>query len=1103
MKIIEFEISPYLGKKLKLLLIMKLTFLLTVVCFLQTSATVYSQATKFSFEMKNQRIQDVLREIEKNSEFRFFYQREQVDVEQVVSLNITDKTVEEILPELFKGQEVVFDVRQDNLILIKPEKGFVDSSTEFYTQQNSVTGKVTDTGNQPLPGVTVLVIGTAQGTVTNADGNYTLSGIPENATLQFSFVGMNTQEIVVGNQTSINVTMELDAIGIEEVVAVGYGTQKRSDLIGSIASINKEGIVGRATLNVQQALQGKAAGVMVTNVNGQPGNTPTVRIRGIGTLNNNDPLYIVDGVPMTNNIDIINNNDIESIEILKDAASASIYGSQSGNGVILITTKKGTKGKPTVFYNANLGYNEASNRLDLLNAKEYTMISDEALVNAGLAPYWNGSTGRADTDWQDQIFQKGFIQSHTLGVRGSKEDVRYYLSAGYDDQDGTLIETDYKRYNIKSNVDVNVTEKLLVGMNLSYAYVNSTGIEQGINSVLINAVRMPPTVPAYNEDGTLGYPKGNEADGQNPIGYAQRSKSLNTSSRTFSNLFAEYKLLTDLKLRSSFGADMVNEDFSRFSPTFNEGNAKNEISALNESYTKSKNISFDFTINYNKVFNKRHSVSAMAGTSMITFDVKSTSASKKGFISNDENMRYFNAGTQQDQVSGNRNGWALLSYFGRLNYVFDNRYLFQFNIRADGSSRFGPNNKWGTFPSVAAGWRLSEEQFLKNVEWLSNLKLRASYGVLGTMPTAYYGFTSTLAQTKYILGANQSVVIGYHPSSINNNDFKWETTYQTNIGLDAGIWKNKLTFTFEYFNKYTKDILQILPMPGIAGTSGSLTNIGEMKNTGLEFSGSLNDQVGDLKYSISGNVGTLKNEVLKLFDNDAPITSGYSRTEVGRSIGELYGYVTDGIFQNQAEIDAYKMQPLAKPGDVKFKDIDKDGSLTSKDMDFLGSPIPSLTYGLNIDLEYKEFDFSMSLVGVAGNYIYYSGNTYLINGGNNFNKSKSILNRWQKDGDMTKIPRVSVKNSNDNFRQSDLFVESGAYTRLGNIQLGYSVSPELTKKVGLQSLRIYFSANNLFTITKYSGYDPEINISNALNAGNDQITYPVPRTILFGINVTL
>ncbi|MBK5721878.1 TonB-dependent receptor [Dysgonomonas sp. Marseille-P4677] len=1065
---------------------------------------VNSQTMKVSIHHNNSKISEILNDIENQSDYLFFYNHKEIKSDTKASINVEDKTVSYVLDKLFKDTDVKYSMLNNHIVLSTNISINTVIKNGEKQQSKEITGTVKDENSEPLAGVTVLVKGTTSGTVTDENGKFMIRvQNNQSITLIFSLLGFIVQEVKVGDKTEVHVMMQEDQKLLDEVIVVGYGTQKRSDLIGSVASVSQKDLGGRATLTVQDALQGKVPGVMVSQNNGQPGSTPTVRIRGIGTLNNNDPLYIVDGVPISNGADIINNKDIESIEILKDAASASIYGSRAGNGVIIITTKKGMSGKPTVFYDGNIGYHEASKQLDLLNAKDFAMISDEALVNGGKDPYWKGSTGRADTDWQSKIFRKGLIHSHSVGVRGGKQDIRYYLAAGYDDQQGTLRETNYNRYSIKSNLDVNVSKRLIVGMNLSYLYSTSLDIEQGANSVLMNAVRMPATVPAYNEDGTLGYPVGNEGDGQNPIGYAKRSKSRSNSARGLVNIYAKYEFFKGLLLHSNFSADIWNGDYSRFSPTFNEGNAKNQIASLSESYSKNKNITFENTLSYNKTLDKAHQISALIGQSIITFDEKSTSASKKGFISNDENMRYFNAGTEQDQVSGSRGDWALLSYFGRVNYNFDNRYLFQFNVRTDGSSRFGPNNKWGVFPSVALGWRLSEEKFLKNTNWLSNLKLRASYGALGTMPSSYYGFTSSLNQSKYILGTSQNVVIGYHPGSTNNDDFKWETTYQTNAGVDVGLWDNKLSFTIEYFNKYTKDILQTLPIPGIAGTGSSLTNIGEMRNRGVEVTVNYTNQINGFNYYISGNIATLNNKIMKLFDNDAPISSGNCRTEVGRSIGEFYGYVTDGLFQNQAEIDAYKLQPLAKPGDVRFKDTDGNGKLDAEDMDFLGSPIPSVTYSLNLGCDYKNIDLSLSLLGVGGNKIYYSGRSYLINGGNTFNKSTEILNRWQKEGDKTSIPRVSVTNANDNFRRSDLFIEDGSYLRLGNIQLGYSVSSQWLNKIGFQTMRMYISANNLVTFTKYKGYDPEISISNALNGGNDQITYPVPRTVLFGLSFTL
>jgi TonB-linked SusC/RagA family outer membrane protein len=522
------------------------------------------------------------------------------------------------------------------------------------------------------------------------------------------------------------------------------------------------------------------------------------------------------------------------------------------------------------------------------------------------------------------------------------------ISVGHDDQDGAIIDSNYKRYNLKSNIEVNVNKKLLVGVNLSYINRKTTPL---VYELMSSVLSMPPVIPVYEEDGSIGYPgKGAsnaamESDAMNPLIRILAGRESNNSYHTVVSAFGEYTILPTLRLHSTFTGDMENTDGSKFQETYDYGPHRNTLSVLSESYGKSISLSLESYLTYHQKFNGIHDITAMIGQSLITYDARSTSASKAGFPSNENYMRYFDAGTTQDKVSGNRSDHAMLSYFGRLNYSFADKYLFQFNMRADGSSRFGKNNKWGQFPSAALGWRLSEEEFMKGVDWLSNMKLRGSYGVLGTMPSALYGFTSTLSQIKVAMGVNQDPVIGYYPPSPDNYDFKWETIYQTNIGVDLGILKNKLSFTFEYYNKYTKDILQVYPVPLYAGTSGSLTNLGEMKNTGLEFSVTLNDHIGDLYYTVNGNLATLKNRVVKLFDNNAPITSGVNRTEVGRAIGQFYGYVTDGIFQNQSEIDAHKVQPNARPGDIRFKNLDGDDKLDAEDMTFIGNPLPKVTYG--------------------------------------------------------------------------------------------------------------------------------------------------------------
>ena len=1086
--------------------IMKLSMLLFIAFTFSMSANTYAQTHMLTIDKSNVTIAELFSDIEEMSEFSFLYSTREIDVAQRVSVRGTNMLIADILSSILAGKGIDYRITDRHIILYKADSAIENANFTLPSQQViTVTGTVVDETGETIPGANVTVRGTPVGVITDPNGRYSINAPDGNAVLVFSFLGYASQEILVGSQRSINVTLVADASQFEELVVVGYGSMRRSDITGSVGSVPQSALSGRANLNINQALQGQIPGVIVTGRDGQPGSSPSVRIRGIGTFNNNDPLYVVDGVPLTNDngIDIINNQDIESIEVLKDAASASIYGSRAGAGVILITTKRGTAGKPVVFYDVNLGFHEASNRLDLLNAREFTMIMDEALVNSGHDPVWRGSTGRADTDWQDQIFQRGFIQSHSVGVRGSKDDVRYYLSAGYDAQDGTLLETLYQRYSIKSNVDVNVTNKLLVGMNLSYIFRNDVGIEQGSNSVLMNAVRMPATVPAYNDDGTLGFPIGSEGDGQNPVGYAQRSKSINNGYRMLINLFADYKIFPSLVFRTSFSGDMMSGDGRRFLPIFQEGGARRDVNELTENHWTNRGITFENFLTFNQTFAGKHNFTAMAGQSLITFESKRTEARRRGFPSNDDNMRFFDAGTIEDWVRGNKSEWALLSYFGRINYNFDNRYLFQFNLRADGSSRFGKNSRWGTFPSVAVGWRVSQEQFMQNVDWLSDLRIRGSYGVLGVQPNQIYGFTTTMGTSRYILGTNQQVATGYSPGGMSNDNFQWETMYHTNIGVDFGLFRNKLSFTVEYYNKYTKGILQNIQLMGIAGTGGRLTNIGEMLNTGFEFSFSWNDRIGDFGYNINANMSTSKNEVKKLFDNDSPINSGVCRTEVGQPIGQIYGYVTDGVFQNQGEIDAHRVQPNAVPGEIRFKNLEPDDRLDAGDMTFIGNPLPPFTYGLNLGFDYKGIDFSVFLRGVAGNDIYYNGRNYLINGGNNFNKSKDILDRWQKEGDITDIPRVAITSSNDNFRRSTLFVESGAYLRIANIQAGYTLNPEWINRIGVRSARIYVSANNLFTFTKYSGFDPEVNASNPFEAGIDRITFPLPRTILFGINLTL
>lgn len=1063
-------------------------FFVTVMAF---SINLNAQSQIVKINVKNVSLGQLFDEIERQSPYRFSYLTSVLEGQEPVSLTM-NASVKSVLNAAFTNRNLKYEVVSDKMIAVTEDNQKSGHSV--------VTGVVKDDKGEPVPGAFLKQVGGTESALANSAGQFSLN-VPSDASLEVSSIGFQTQIVNVNGKKDIRIVLKEDHEVLEEVVVVGYGKVKRADMIGAVASVDEKVTKGRALLSIGDALSGQVAGVSSTTQDGQPGKDPTVRIRGIGSFNSTTPLYVVDGMPLAGDANIINVADIESISVLKDAASASIYGSRAGNGVILITTKKGANKAPVVTFDTKLGVTQVSKKLDLLNAKEFTTISDEALTNCGMEPYWNGSTGRADTDWQDQIFQNGLIQNYLLSVRGGTESVNYYISGGYDNQEGTLYKTGFERYSIKSNVDVNITKKLAVGLNLNYSKRISNDIEQGINSVLMNAVRMPATVPVYNEDGSYGYPIGSEGDGQNTLGYAERSNAKSITDRLLAGAYINYEFIPGLAFRSTISADMNSYQYSKFSPTFIEGSSKNQKSKLDETYSWEKTITWENTLNFNKSFGV-HEISAVLGHSVIQSDYKKTSASKANFINNDAMMRYFDGGTTEDKVTGKREDWALLSLFGRINYTALGRYMVQANLRGDASSRFGANNKWGVFPSFGLGWRVSEEEWMKNIDWLNNFKIRASWGMTGTMPDSKYGFTTMLGKTEYILGEGQAIAYGYAPSGKSNPDFKWETTTQKNIGVDLGFLNGRLNLSGDFYHKYTKDILQSLPNPSYTGMSGTLTNVGEMKNQGFEFTGSWADTVGDFYYNIGVNFTTQKNEVVKLFEDNSPISSGYSRTEVGHSIGEFYGYVYDGIFQTQEEIDSHKAQPNAVPGEFRFKDLNKDGKLDASDMTFIGNPFPSIYYGINMNFEYKGLDLSILLNGVAGNEIYYSGYTYLINGGNNFNKSKDILNRWQKTGDQTDIPRVAVKSSNDNFRTSSRFVYDGAYLRLSNIQLGYSFTGAWMNAMHISRLRVYVSAANLCTFTKYPGYDPAVTLSSIFSPANDQITYPVPRNILGGLTIS-
>lgn len=1093
----------------KFLIAMKLTLILGLLLITQAFAKeAYSQKTILDLKVEDATIKEILKEIENKSEFYFLYNDNLIDVGRRASINVSNKKIQDIISELFEGQEINYLVKDRQIVLsplpLSDENGWGQSG-----QEGKITGKVTDAINLPLPGVTVILKGTSHGTVTGAGGDFSLDNVPDGGTIVFSFVGMKKQEITIGEQRVVNVIMEEENIGINEIVAIGYGTQKKRDITGAVSTVSSEDLNRIPVAGLDKALQGQVAGVMVTQNYGSPGAGIQIRIRGVGTISDSDPLYVIDGVPTKESINSFNTNDIESISILKDASAAAIYGARAANGVVLITTKKGKSGITQVNLDAQYGIQSLSNKLDLLTASEYAKICNEALMNDGKPAVWNTTGLGNGTDWQDAIFRNAVFQKYDLSVNSGTDKTKYVFGVGYFGQDGIVEFSDFKRYNIRFNLDSKISDRFSIGTNLNLSKVAEGLIDTEINGVVRAAIFQPPTIDVYNTDGSYAGPGANEGDAQNPLGMADRSEMTSKKNQIFGNIFAEYSLAPTLKFKSSLGLNVYSSQVKNFDPIFAEGNANRNINSLNQEDVDYSDLIWENTVDYSLKLGEKHNLGALIGNTLQSVRIDNLYGYREGFTNNEDYLQYLDAGSKNDKARGNLKEWSLASFYGRLNYSFDDRYLFSANIRFDGSSRFGKSNRWGVFPSASAGWRISSEPFF-DVAFIDDLKLRASLGQLGNQDIGLYAFSSTLSQTFYTLGSGQMLHVGYAPASDYNPDVKWETTTQKDLGFDLSALGYRLFVSGDYYNKKTTDMLLILPQSMTSGFgSTGYENLGEVENKGFELQVSWKDNIGDFSYNLNGNIATLKNEVLSLGESGEPITSGLffdvsTRTQVGHSIREFYGYVTDGIFQNQAEINAHAAQPGAKPGDIRFKNLVDDDVIDSKDRTFIGNPYPDFFYGLSGGVAYKNFDLSVLFQGQYGNEIYNATKFWLTNSGYNYNKGKDILERWTGEGTSSSEPRLTTLDPNQNSRGSDRYIEDGSYLRLKNFQLGYSLPESILKKLSMVKARIYFSGNNLLTFTKYSGYDPEVGAVRAgdRTVGFDEVTYPQNKSFLFGLNLT-
>ncbi len=998
-------------------------------------------------------------------------------------------------------------------------------TTIVHAQDIQIKGKVKDPMGLELPGVNVIVKNASNGTVTDFNGDYVLNNVAPGSSIVFSYIGFITREIKVGQNPMINITLQEDTESLEQVILIGYGTQTKKETTGAVSVVGAETIEELNPVRIEQALQGQVAGVNVTSQSGSPGSASTISIRGVSTNGDSRPLILVDG-NVIEDLSVINPNDIESINVLKDA-TAGIYGVRAANGVILITTKTGRKNQELKFeLDTYTGFQETTRKIPVLNATEYGIIINEAFAAGGSTPPFPNLTSLGEgTDWQDEIFQTAAISNINFSASGGTEQSVYSAGVSYLSQDGIVggSAANFDRFTGRFNYGLDFLKNFKLTTSAIYTRTNrKTLLENTLGSVLFNALNMAPTLSIRDQNGdfTLAEGLGNEVI--NPIAQIENTFNDNQVNKIAGTIGLNYKFLNGFSAESRFQFNYAEVEGKTFAPEVFYGSGK-VFNVERNSVTETKDFFRDFTfdnfLKYEKVFAEDHDLKVLLGTSV--FKTTGSFSSLTGFDIPGNSYANANLDQASDIVDNFQNGGntfdaRLLSYFSRIQYNYKGKYLLSGVVRRDGSTRFGPKNKFGYFPSGSLGWIVSEESFMQKINGLDFLKIRASYGVIGNDRIPDFRFVSLLnGEGTYVI--DNEIVFGTAIGALSNPEIKWEKQKTLNLGFDARAINNKLDLTFDYFNRRTEDLLVIAPVSGILGVGapGSeppVINAGIVENKGFEFRIAYNDQFSDnFKFNISYNITILDNEVISVNSENSFIAGGSfgvgqdppSRMEAGKPIGYFYGLRTDGIFQNQAEVDAHATQVNAAPGDLRFVDSNDDGEIDANDRTDIGNPIPDATMGLNIGFSYKNFDFSSYAFASVGNDIVrnYERNQPLVN------KRNGFLNRWTGPGTTNSFPRVTT-GANSNTLFSDFYVEDGSYLRIQNVQVGYTFSDKYMEPIGIRKFRIYVALNNVFTFTEYSGYDPSAyqsnpdpNTASPIGAGIDQGFYPVPRTYLLGVNL--
>ncbi|WP_430972362.1 TonB-dependent receptor [Sunxiuqinia rutila] len=1099
---------------------MKLVCVFLLAAFMQVSAASYAQQTKLNLSAQNLSIEKVLGQIEDQTDFSFFYNNQEVDLTKEISLNSKDQTIEEVLEFLMQESGLNYTINNKLIIIHKaPENRF----SELKEQARKITGKVKDVSGAPLPGVTVLIKGSTTGTITDFDGNYMLPDVTEGTTLVFSFVGMKPEEVVVGKTATIDVVLEENFIGLEEVVAIGYGTQKKKDLTSSIATISADEIANQTVGSAMASVQGRFAGVQITN-SGSPGSSPSIRIRGTGSTFNSNPLYVVDGV-IVNDISYLGPNDIETMSVLRDASASAIYGVQAANGVILVTTKKGSRdGDVEVSFNSYVGVKKASQLMEMVGTGEWITMWNERMEYSGSPEdKLDPSVFTANTNWFDEVLENSITHSEDINIRGGGKKTAFNIGLNHLKEDGLIKDDNYSKLGLRANYDIFINDNIDMGMSL---VVSSTQANPAPNGLLLDAFRAIPLYAPTNENGEFTDPSminGFTPDNQsNPAAKLFYNHRWSNKINAFANTYVKIKFLKDFEFKSTIGTNPTFRKSISYTPKYEvSATQMSPYNWMTKNYSNNLSVSWDNILTWEKLIKNVHQIKAMAGYTYREYKTDYLNGKAEDIVDLPEINSSFlflsigKASTNSTIVAsdgGSKN--VQIGYMGRLNYDYKNKYLANFTMRADASSKFPANNRWGYFPSVGLGWVVSEESFMADTG-IDFLKVRAGWGLLGNanIPSNLYQLTTSNG-TPVIFGPDQNSGLGPVSPSVTikksfNPDLKWEVVDETNIGIDMHTMDSRLTTSLDLYYKLTRDAIfatTALASTGIDGR-GVWGNYADILNQGVELSVGWNDKVGDLGYRVNANFTFNDNNVKAIsaagasyYDkgDDANNVKPLTRTMVGHSVGEFFGYRAIGVFQNQEEIDNYPHLQNTIPGHLKFEDVNSDGVIDEKDRVSLGSPNPPVIYGLNIGLDYKGLDFNLFCQGVAGNKIF-NENRLLMFTTKNFDK-EFFENRWHGEGTSTTYPSVLVK-AGDPRTPNSFYVEDGSYFRIKNIQLGYTLPERVFDGLGIQSVRFYVNAENPVTFFKYNGFSPEVSSGNPLLSGVDNGVYPLSSVYSIGLNL--